>query len=62
MHLLASCPFAMELWTLALQKWELPLQLSPMSTTKSLLDWWEESRSRVPAAHRRAWSSLVQLL
>ena len=60
-HLLASCSFTTELWQRVLGRCGLPAMLAPSATAANLLEWWDQSRSRVPRDHRRGWSSLVQL-
>lgn len=61
-HLLASCPYAIEVWRSTLRHCDLPATLAPSTTITSLLEWTERSTEMVPANKKKAWSSLVQLV
>lgn len=61
-HLLAACPYTVDVWKSTLQHWGLPATLAPSQATTSLLGWIEESTATMPACEKKAWSSLIQLV
>ena len=61
-HLLASCPFSVQIWQGFLRRCNLSLGLAPSATTTSLMIWSDHSYGMFPAKERKAWSSLVQLV
>lgn len=61
-HLLTTCPYAIELWILVLRSCRLPQSLAPSPTTTSLLDWGLQGRATLPRLHRKAWASLLSLV
>lgn len=44
-----------------MQKCNLPVALALSPASENIREWWSRSRQLVPAMHRAAWSSLVQL-
>jgi hypothetical protein len=61
LHLLATCPFSLQVWDLILDKAELPLTLAPGQAT-SLADWICSSKSKVETGKRKMWTSVIPLV
>ncbi|XP_071678511.1 uncharacterized protein [Lolium perenne] len=60
LHLLATCPFSLQVWDMVLDKAELPLTLAPGQAT-SLADWICSSKSKVEIGKRKMWTSVIPL-
>jgi hypothetical protein len=61
-HLLATCPFSIQIWHAVLRYCNLRLDLAPSPTTTSLAQWVEQTTNMITGAERKNWSSLVQLI
>ena len=60
-HLLGTCPLALQLWCTILSRAQLPACFTPHATS-SLLDWLEDTTKMLPKPQQRNWIALSQLV
>nr|XP_045084453.1 uncharacterized protein LOC123493985 [Aegilops tauschii subsp. strangulata] len=58
-HLLARCSYTQALWSLMLNRCNLPTTLAPTAATTSLADWWESNVVNANLTNSKGWGGLA---
>ncbi|CAM0950232.1 unnamed protein product [Alopecurus aequalis] len=61
-HLLATCPFAQDIWLRIVDKAGLPATLVPPMSSTSLADWLQTTTLQLTAEKSKTWRSIVPLV
>ena len=60
-HLLSVCPYAKEIWHLAISKLGLPQSLN-INGNEDMIDWWQRSSQGMNKETAKSWRSVMALV